>query len=484
MTQDRRPHKIDAAETAANTTTASSLHTPTPLLYSTVMSKQAGCNIWLKLENMQPTQSFKLRGVGNMCAKAVLEHNAKRFVAVGDTNAALAVSYSGRQLGIPVVVFVPAGIQPSAVRPKIELEGAELIEDGRSVSDAYSAACVYVQNNDGAILVDSADNPAVISGNSTIISEISIQLHRKEPAAVIAPVGSGGLLAGIVTGLHQCRWQRVPVIAAETHNTNSFQQALLFGASEQLPKSCDAAGCDKQSSADVSNKAHGGDNKLNAPSVYPSLLPPLHGEVCGDGDTRDVFTSGGKTYARPDSDGVYPSCIRARMGGGDARQPEPTVATCLSSGSTCMRALELSQAHPVVPVSISEAMAVEACRRLLDDHQLLVEVGSAAALSIVGKGIIHQIVPDLDHDSHVVVVVTGGANINFERLEAYRQRFPFPAPIIAKSGQEIFLRMTDTALPATAGSTTSLSASTGSVSASPVPTKPPPASLTPVPVSK
>ncbi|KAJ2494868.1 hypothetical protein GGI11_008662, partial [Coemansia sp. RSA 2049] len=118
--------------TAANTTTASSLHTPTPLLYSTVMSKQAGCNIWLKLENMQPTQSFKLRGVGNMCAKAVLEHNAKRFVAVGDTNAALAVSYSGRQLGIPVVVFVPAGIQPSAVRPKIELEGAELIEDGRS----------------------------------------------------------------------------------------------------------------------------------------------------------------------------------------------------------------------------------------------------------------------------------------------------------------------------------------------------------------
>ncbi|KAJ2591103.1 hypothetical protein EV177_008932, partial [Coemansia sp. RSA 1804] len=94
------------------------------------------------------------------------------------------------------------------------------------------------------------------------------------------------------------------------------------------------------------------------------------------------------------------------------------------------------------------------------------------------------IVPDLDHDSHVVVVVTGGANINFERMEAYRQRFPFPAPIIAKSGQEIFLRMTDTALPATAGSTTSLSASTGSVSASPVPTKPPPASLTPAPVSK
>ncbi|KAJ1939226.1 catabolic L-serine/threonine dehydratase, partial [Linderina pennispora] len=89
------------------------------------------------------------------------------------------------------------------------------------------------------------------------------------------------------------------------------------------------------------------------------------------------------------------------------------------------------------------AMAAEACLRLVDEHQMLVEVGSAAALSVVGKSLVHQIVPDLDAHSHIVVVVSGGANISFEKLEACRQRFPFPAPIIAKSGQEIFMRMSD-----------------------------------------
>ncbi|KAJ2761841.1 catabolic L-serine/threonine dehydratase, partial [Coemansia nantahalensis] len=131
-----------------------------------------------------------------------------------------------------------------------------------------------------------------------------------------------------------------------------------------------------------------------------------------------------------------------------ATAAEPTVATCLLAGSTCRCALEAAREHPVVPLSVTEAMAVEACRRLLDEHQLLVEVGSAAALSVVGKGLIHQIIPSLGHTSNVVVVVTGGANINFDRLESCRQRFPYPAPTIAKSGQEIFMCMIDAALPA------------------------------------
>ncbi|KAJ2553390.1 catabolic L-serine/threonine dehydratase [Coemansia sp. RSA 1933] len=409
---------------------------------------------------MQPTQSFKIRGIGNMCAKAVLEQNAKHLIAVGYTNAALAVAYSGRQLGVHVAVFAPAGGQPSIIRPKIELEGAEIVEEGRTVSDAYSAACVYVQNNDGAVLVDSADNPSVVLGNATIVSEISIQLQRKEPAAVITAVGSGGLLAGIVTGLHQCRWQRVPVIAAETHNTNTFQQALLSGADDASPTSRGSAGDGKRGGgAGIAGKKQNGD-EASIPPAFISLLPSLSCDLGGDNDPKDVGSGGANASVRSDIESVYSSCGRPRTSGGDSRQPEPIVATCLLSGSICSRALELSQAHPVVPVSISEAMAVEACRRLLDEHQLLVEAGSAAALSIVGKGIIHQIVPELDHESHVVVVVTGGANINFDRLEAYRQRFPFPAPIIAKSGQEIFLRMSDTVIPSS------------SVSASPAPNRP------------
>ncbi|KAJ2708928.1 catabolic L-serine/threonine dehydratase [Coemansia spiralis] len=389
------------------------LHTPTPLLYAAAMSKQAGCNVWLKLENMQPTQSFKIRGVGSMCAAAVAEQGVRHLVAVGDTNAALAVAYSGRQLGVPVTVMVPAGPAPP-IRPKLELEGAVLVEAGRSLREAYAAARTFADKTDGAHLVDSADDPAAVSGNATIASEISIQLQRREPDAIVVAVGSGGLLAGLVAGLRRCHWQRVPVIAVETHNTNSFQQALLRDA-------------------DASDSA--------ASVALPSLVPSL--DAGPDGEPRPA--SEGLDHPQPRHRPA--STAAAAAAAAAASSAEPTVATCLLAATTCRRALEAAREHPVVPLSVTEAMAVEACRRLLDEHQLLVEVGSAAALSVVGKGLIHQIVPGLGHNSNVVVIVTGGANTNFDRLESCRQRFPYPAPIIAKSGQEIFMSMLDAALP-------------------------------------
>ncbi|KAJ1959213.1 tRNA-histidine guanylyltransferase 1-like [Dipsacomyces acuminosporus] len=366
-----------------------SLHIPTPLLYSTGMSKQAGCNVWLKLENLQPTQSFKIRGIGRFCSKAVLEQGAARLVTAGDSNAALAVAYSGRQLGVPVTIFVPAGTQASVARAKIEVEGAEIVESGRSVKETCEAARLFVSKTEGAVIVDTADDPAVIAGNATIAAEINIQLQRKDPAVIITVVGSGGHLAGLLSGLQRCQWQSVPVIAVETHNTNSFQQALL--SDTQISESM---------------RASRGVNKKRKPRSLarddictPSLLPPMDADVSSSSDTKTGISSGGH---------------QSRVRSASDRPLEPTVATCLLSGSTCPSALELSRTHPVVPVSVSEAMAAEACRRLLDEHQLLVEVG-----------------------------MTGGANINFDRLESYRQRFPYPAPIIAKSGHEIFMRMSD-----------------------------------------
>ncbi|PIA17499.1 l-serine dehydratase/L-threonine deaminase-like protein, partial [Coemansia reversa NRRL 1564] len=311
------------------------LHVPTPLLYSTSMSKQAGYNVWLKLENMQPTQSFKIRGVGSLCAKARADYGAKHYVAIGDTNTALAVAYSGRQLGVPVTVFVPSGGQIPPIRPKIELEGANVVEKGRTLKDAYDAARIFAEKTDGAFVVDTANDPSIVSGYATIAAEISVQLRRQEPAAIVTSVGSGGLLAGLIAGSHRCSWQRVPIIAVETHNTNLFQRTLL--------------------------------------------LEPENQHAC------------------------------------------PTVATCLLSGSICPSALRLAQSHAVVPLSVTEAMSVEACCRFLDEHHLLVEIGSAAALSVVAKGLVNQIVPALGPESHVVVVVTGGANISLDRLESCRQ---------------------------------------------------------------
>ncbi|KAJ2082180.1 catabolic L-serine/threonine dehydratase [Coemansia sp. RSA 988] len=389
------------------------LHAPTPLLYSTSMSKQAGYNVWLKLENMQPTHSFKIRGIGSLCAKAHTEQGAKHYVAIGDTNTALAVAYSGRQLGIPVTVFVPSSGQAPPIRPKIELEGATVIEDGRTLKEAYGAARAFARKTDGAFVVDTANDGSIVSGHSTIVAEISVQLQRREPAAIITSVGSGALLAGLIAGLRRCSWQRVPIIAVETHNTNSFQRALLLEPEKQHVSAAPGV------------------------EVAPALIPPLEGGPESDCDS-------------PSQSAPLQSSQPQTQAQTLPRGPEPTVATCLLSGSICPSALRLARAHAVVPLSVTEAMSVEACRRFLDDHHLLVEIGCAAALSVVAKGLVHQIVPALGPESHVVVVVTGGANISLDRLESCRQRFPYPAPIIAKSGHEIFMRMLDSSQPSTA----------------------------------
>ncbi|KAJ1899245.1 catabolic L-serine/threonine dehydratase [Kickxella alabastrina] len=434
---------MQSADSDAEQLLPPTLHIPTPLLYSTCMSKQAGCNVWLKLENMQPTQSFKLRGVGTICTDALLERDAQRLVTAGDTNAALAVAYSARQLGVPATVFIPRGSQASAVRAKIELEGADIVEEGRSLREAYNAARAFVRECDGAVMIDTADDAAAIAGNATIVAEISIQLQRRKPAVIIAPVGSGGLLAGLITGLQQCLWQRVPVIAVETHNTNSFQRALLLDCDQPEDK---ATRKNTHVKASKSKMAMSSEIPSTPP---PSLLPPLEDDVDESGIESKIGSLDIKPPRRSDSDSTIRHQSKARASN-DCRTAEPTVATCLLAGSVCPKALELSREHPVVPISVSEAMAVEACRRFLDDHHMLIEVGSAAALSIVAKGLTSHVIPDLDSNSDVVVLVTGGANINFDRLDSYRQRFPYPAPIIAKSGQDVFMRMLDPAQLTTA----------------------------------
>ncbi|KAJ1941371.1 hypothetical protein EC988_006779, partial [Linderina pennispora] len=200
MAPGRKPHSSNArTATPEKNSSPTSLHIPTPLLYSTTMSKQAGCNVWLKLENLQPTQSFKIRGIGNYCAKAVLERNIQHLVTVGDTNAALAVAFSSRQLDMPCTIFVPVGMAASSMRTKIEIEGAQIVERGATVREAYEAGLAFVSETSNAHMVESSDDDDVVAGYATMAAEISVQLHHKDPAAVVCAVGSGGLLAGLIT---------------------------------------------------------------------------------------------------------------------------------------------------------------------------------------------------------------------------------------------------------------------------------------------
>src|SRR5262249_41649742 len=96
------------------------LHIQTPLIESQALSSTTGREIWLKMEALQPTGSFKLRGIGAVCEHSVRE-GKRRFIASSGGNAGIAVAYAGRHLSIPVLVVVPETTTAIA-RERIERE--------------------------------------------------------------------------------------------------------------------------------------------------------------------------------------------------------------------------------------------------------------------------------------------------------------------------------------------------------------------------
>src|SRR3954452_11618257 len=114
------------------------LHVETPLLLSRPMSVDGQRNVWLKMEALQPSGSFKLRGIGHAC-EIYKSQGAQRFLSSSGGNAGLAVAYSGRNLNVPVVVVVPETTTDRA-KELLSLENAEVIVHGDSWQEANNFA--------------------------------------------------------------------------------------------------------------------------------------------------------------------------------------------------------------------------------------------------------------------------------------------------------------------------------------------------------
>lgn len=200
------------------------LHIQTPLICSTPLSKLLEKPVWLKLEALQPSGSFKNRGIGYLCAHYAAE-GAKCFVSFSGGNAGLAVAYAGRQLGVPVKVIVPA-TSTEIVRERMRQEGAEVIvhwDNWQAAEDEAKALAVQ----SGGVYVHPFDHPLIWQGHSTLIDEIAATGYK--PGAVALSVGGGGLLCGVLQGMHRAGWQDVPVITAETEGAASFYRSIEAG---------------------------------------------------------------------------------------------------------------------------------------------------------------------------------------------------------------------------------------------------------------
>lgn len=147
--------------------------------------------LWLKLELLQHTGSFKPRGMFNRVLANEVP-TAGLTVASGG-NAGLAVAYVGRELGHPVEVFVPE-TTPRLKADRLRDYGAHVTAVGESYADALIASQTRADET-GALFVHAYDQPEVVAGQGTLARELALQVS--EAQTVLVSVGGGGLIGGI-----------------------------------------------------------------------------------------------------------------------------------------------------------------------------------------------------------------------------------------------------------------------------------------------
>ena len=199
------------------------LHIPTPLIQSLALSARTGREVWLKMEALQPPGSFKLRGVGLAC-ETHANRGARRFVSSSGGNAGIAVAYAGRMLGIPVDVVVPETTSARA-RELIGLQGARLTVHGASWQEANELAQGMLGPDDA--FIHPFDDQLLWDGHATMIDELAQAGFC--PDVVVLSVGGGGLLSGVLQGLHRNGWGHIPVVAVETQGADSLAQSVAAG---------------------------------------------------------------------------------------------------------------------------------------------------------------------------------------------------------------------------------------------------------------
>jgi len=197
-----------------------SLHIETPLLASRPLSLASGLDIWLKLDALQPSGSFKLRGIGAAC-EAYAKQGKRRFVSSSGGNAGIAVAYAGRCLGLAVTVVVPETTTERA-KQLIRQEQAEVIVHGKAWHEANALALSLLGDDDAYI--HPFDDPLLWQGHGTMIDEVVASGFT--PDAVVVAVGGGGLFSGVCEGLARNGLGQVPVFAVETIGAASLAAAM------------------------------------------------------------------------------------------------------------------------------------------------------------------------------------------------------------------------------------------------------------------
>lgn len=195
----------------------------TPLEYSSYLSQLTGAEVRLKLENLQHTGSFKLRGAMNKLL--TLGEEQRPVVTASTGNHGAGVAFGLKALKRPGLIFVPENASPSKIEAITRL-GAEIRAHGSNCLETEIYAQEYARQN-GLTYISAYNDPAVIAGQGTIGRELAQQAPRID--ALFASVGGGGLISGIACYLRSQPANPLSIIGCLPENSPEMALSIKAG---------------------------------------------------------------------------------------------------------------------------------------------------------------------------------------------------------------------------------------------------------------
>ncbi|WP_434810246.1 threonine ammonia-lyase [Microbacterium sp. bgisy189] len=202
--------------------------TATPIDESEHLTGVLGQPVYLKLENMQRTGSFKIRGAAYRLSQLTAEERARGVVAASAGNHAQGVARAAHQLGIPATIFMPLGV-PVPKLLATRSYGADVVLEGPTVETPLRLAAEFAERT-GAVLIHPYDHRDVIIGQGTLGLEVFDAVPDVE--TVLVGIGGGGLIAGVAAAVKAraaAAGRVVRVIGVQAENSAAYPSSLRAG---------------------------------------------------------------------------------------------------------------------------------------------------------------------------------------------------------------------------------------------------------------
>lgn len=196
----------------------------TPVLQSTMINEQCGCQLYFKCENFQKTGAFKYRGATNAVLKMSREKLKQGVCTHSSGNHAQALSLAAKLAGVKAHIVMPESAPDNKVAA-VKAYGAEIYFCDSTLT-AREEKMSEIQEKTGSYFIHAYDNPDIIAGQGTAVIELLDSMPGTE--VIIAPIGGGGLMSGTSIAARHIN-PNISIIGAEPEGADDARQSFYAG---------------------------------------------------------------------------------------------------------------------------------------------------------------------------------------------------------------------------------------------------------------